>query len=106
MAYGLSDDTVNKIHVCLELFPAVEKAVLYGSRAKGNFKNGSDIDLALFGSLLNRKILFKLENVLDELLLPYTFDITVFDQLKNKDLREHIQRIGQIFYQRKEVQHE
>ena len=53
-------------------FPEVDKAVLYGSRAKGNFKQGSDIDLTLYGNGLSLTILHKIENELDDLLMPYT----------------------------------
>jgi len=61
MKYGLSDKTIKQIEAVLSNFSEVEKAVLYGSRAKGNFKQGSDIDLTLYGKGLSLQILHKIE---------------------------------------------
>ena len=76
-------------------------AILYGSRAKGNFKKGSDIDLTLFGAELNQQSCSTIAEALDDLLLPYTIDLSVFDQLKHPALEAHIERVGKMFYQRK-----
>jgi predicted nucleotidyltransferase len=79
----------------------VEKAVLYGSRAKGNYKNGSDIDLALVGGKdLTREVLYRIMDEIDELLLPYSFDLSLFHDITDPDVREHIQRVGCVFYER------
>ncbi|MFW5831739.1 MAG: nucleotidyltransferase domain-containing protein [Prolixibacteraceae bacterium] len=53
MNVGLKDETIQKITSVFEKFPQIEKAILYGSRAKGNFKTGSDIDLTLIGEQTN-----------------------------------------------------
>lgn len=100
MKYGLSDKTIEQILAVLSNFPEVDKAVLYGSRAKGNFKQGSDIDLTLFGSVLSLKSLHKIENDLDELLLPYKIDLSVFDQIADPDVIDHIRRVGVVFYEK------
>ena len=81
-------------------FPAVDKAVLYGSRAMGTYKVGSDIDLALYGDRLTLPQLAAISSELDDLLLPYTIDLSVFAMLNNADLREHIGRVGKVFYER------
>ena len=60
-----------------ESFDEVEEAILYGSRAKGNFKPGSDIDIVLRGEKLNLHVLNKISLDLDDLFLPYTFDISI-----------------------------
>ncbi|MDP5009267.1 MAG: nucleotidyltransferase domain-containing protein, partial [Glaciimonas sp.] len=94
LQYGLSDATIEKICGVFARFPAVEKAVLYGSRAKGNFKSGSDIDLTLYGATLTHDLLTTIADELDELLLPYMIDLSLFAQLDHAKLREHIARVG------------
>lgn len=79
--------------------PGRGKAVLYGSRAKGNFKPGSDIDLTLFGEGPTSTQLGEIDEELDELLLPYQIDLSIFDQIENVKLHEHIERVGVVFYQ-------
>lgn len=100
MKYGLSDTTIAKINAVFAGFPAVEKAVLYGSRAKGNFKPGSDIDLTLYGTSLTQRELGSVADALDELLLPYSIDLSIFAELKHPELEAHIERVGVVFYQR------
>lgn len=81
-------------------YPQVEKAVIYGSRARGNYKNGSDIDLTLYGGKdLTLNILYKMLREIDDLLLPYTIDLSIFHDLSDPDFIEHIQRVGMVFYQ-------
>lgn len=100
MRYGLSEQTIEKICGVLARHPAIDRAVLYGSRAKGNFKPGSDIDLTLHGTGLSLQELGDIGFELDDLLLPYMIDLLIFDQLKHTGLREHIERVGVVFYQR------
>lgn len=100
MKYGLPDTTIEKIHGVLARFPAVEKALLYGSRAKGNYRNGSDIDLTLYGDGLTYNTLLAILGDLDDLLLPYMIDLSIFAMLDHADLREHIERVGVVFYER------
>ena len=75
--FGLPATAVEKICGVLARHPTVEKAVLYGSRAKGNYKNGSDIELTLIGEGLGRKDLLATMGELDDLLLPYTITPTI-----------------------------
>jgi predicted nucleotidyltransferase len=100
MKYGLSERTVDAICAVFARFPEVERAVLYGSRAKGNFKPGSDIDLTLFGADLTRQLCATIAEVLDDLLLPYSIDLSVFSELKHPELEAHIERVGKTLYQR------
>ena len=99
MKYGLTEAVIGKICAVFARFPAVEKAVLYGSRAKGNFKPGSDIDLTLHGEELTSDLRASIASELDDLLLPYTIDLSVFKELNHTPLREHIERVGVVFYQ-------
>jgi len=98
MRYGLRDEVVDAICNVFRDHPEVEVAILYGSRAKGNFKPASDIDLTLQGEMLNSTILNKISWELDDLLLPLTFDLSIFSQISNPDLVDHIKRVGVLFY--------
>jgi predicted nucleotidyltransferase len=98
MNFGLKTDTIHAIQEVLAKYPDVEKAILYGSRAKGNYRNGSDIDLTLTGEKLNLNTLQKIENELDELFLPYKIDLSLHKQIQNAELLEHIERVGKVFY--------
>ena len=99
--FGLKEPVIEKISAIFARYPQVERAVLYGSRAKGNFENGSDIDLTLYGGEdLTRKILHRIMDELDDLLLPYTFDLSLFRQISDIDVLDHIRRAGVVFYER------
>jgi predicted nucleotidyltransferase len=100
MIYGLKTTVVEKIRQVLAGYPDVKKAILYGSRAMGNYKSGSDIDLTLDGATLTSKQLNKMEIELDDLLLPYEIDLSIHHQIENPDLLEHVKRVGVIFYAR------
>lgn len=94
MKYGLKQNILNDIRLVLGRFPDVEAAYLYGSRAKGNYKASSDIDLALKGENLNLRELSNISLQLDDLLLPYQFDVSIYHQIDNDDLLNHINRVG------------
>ncbi|MFY8161000.1 MAG: nucleotidyltransferase domain-containing protein [Candidatus Kapaibacteriota bacterium] len=100
MKFGLKDETILKIQSAFIKFPGIEKVVIYGSRAKGNYRNGSDIDITLFGKELSHQILLRLMNEIDELNTPYMFDISIYDTLSSETLKEHIDRVGLVFYER------
>lgn len=100
MRYGLKEQTIESICQVLALHPLVEKAVLYGSRAMGNFKPGSDIDLTLSGKTLGTAELQQIFDELDDLLLPYQIDLSIFEKIENQALREHIDRVGVELYRR------
>ncbi len=98
---GLKDATIQKISAVFARYPQVEKAMLYGSRAKGNYKNGSDIDLTLCGGAdLTLNVLYRINAELDDLLLPYTIDLSIFSQISDLDLIAHIQRVSMTFYEK------
>ena len=100
---GLSKQTVKGIHRVLSCFPCVDQAILYGSRVKGTYHNGSDIDLTLTptkGEVLGLSMVNRIDEALDELMLPYTFDLSEMATIKNPALLEHIQRVGVVLYQK------
>lgn len=98
MQFGLQELTIEKINHVFASHPQIEEVVLYGSRAKGTFRPGSDIDLTFKGKELNLSIMNQLALELDDLLLPYTFDLSIYHQINNPELLDHIQRIGVVFY--------
>lgn len=79
----------------------IEKAVIYGSRARGNYREGSDVDLTLFGENLPYGVASKLWGKLDDSDLPYLFDVSVFEKIDNEDLKDHINRVGKVLYEKK-----
>jgi uncharacterized protein len=99
-SHGLSEQTIDKIRAVLGSFPEVEKAVIYGSRAKGNYKPGSDIDLTLFGDRLTDRLHSRIFWALDDLLLPYKIDLSLFSQIRHPALIDHIQRVGIALFER------
>ena len=102
MQFGLKENTVLEIKNVFSAFPEVDEVILYGSRAKGNYKPGSDIDLALKGSNLNSSLLTVISLKLDDLYLPYTFDLSVLPRLDNAALIDQINKTGISFYSKNE----
>ncbi len=100
--FGLKDSHINSIQSVFKNYDNVEKAILYGSRAKGNYKNGSDIDITLIGDNVDLTTLLKIENDLDDLPIPHKIDLSILHKIKNPDLIDHINRIGVTFYEREE----
>lgn len=100
MQFGLKQTTIDKINSVFEKIPEVEQVIIYGSRAKGNFRNGSDIDITLKGEQLTYDILSIIIGEIDDLDTPYLFDISIFDKLNAPSLEEHINRVGQVFYKK------
>lgn len=99
--YGLKLDVIAKIQGVFTCFKEVDRVVIYGSRAMGNYKNGSDIDIAIFvkpkvaASVL---LLTRISEALDDLNLVYSFDLSFYDDISNLDLIEHIKRVGSDLY--------
>ncbi|WP_105103532.1 nucleotidyltransferase domain-containing protein [Microbulbifer pacificus] len=99
-AWGLSSETITRLQQVFERHPEVESALLYGSRAKGNYRKGSDIDLTLIGPELQPLHLIQIETEIDELLTPYSFDLSIYSELESPELLDHIERVGVEFYRR------
>jgi predicted nucleotidyltransferase len=98
LKFGLSEADIEKIKLVFLKYSDIEKVVIYGSRAKGNYKPSSDIDLTIFTENKEISFLFKIENEIDDLMLPYKVDLSIFALLENESLKDHILRIGQVFY--------
>ena len=101
MNHGLPADAVERIQQVLGRYPAVEQAVLYGSRAKGTYRPGSDIDLTLSGDGLDHSLLTRIDHELDDLLLPWRIDLSLMSSLAHPPLLDHIRRAGVVFFERR-----
>lgn len=101
MPYGLKDIELEKLSKVFAANERIERVVLYGSRAKGNYKPFSDVDITLEGAELTHTDLNRISLAIDDLLLPYQFDISIFHTLKNEALIDHIRRMGITIYEKK-----
>ena len=101
MAFGLSEHIINKLVNLFDKNDQVEEAILFGSRAKGNYREGSDIDIALKGNKLTLKTLKKIEVQIDQLFLPYEVNLVLYHYINNPVLSDHIERVGISIYNTK-----
>jgi uncharacterized protein len=97
-AFGLPTQVLSAMRDVFRQYSQVELVLIYGSRAKGNYRRGSDIDLTLIGKNLTYALLNKIETQLDDLLLPYSIDLSLFSHIDNVELVDHIKRVGKTFY--------
>lgn len=98
--FGLPTETVEKLRHVFQQHPSIQRALIYGSRAKGNYRPASDIDLTIEGEALGLTELFTIETQIDDLLLPWMVDLSLLHQIDNPDLVEHIRRVGMTFYEK------
>ncbi|WP_188151612.1 nucleotidyltransferase domain-containing protein [Teredinibacter waterburyi] len=94
---GLPVILVENLISIFNRYSSVEQVKLYGSRAKGTFRNGSDVDLTIIGNV-NHNELLEIEGLIDDLLTPYTYDLSLFSEIENNDLLQHIERVGLPIY--------
>lgn len=92
-AFGLPFYAVDQLRACIAPYP-VEAALVYGSRAKGTHRYASDIDLTLVAPEMTHWQLLELEQAIDDLLLPWKVDLSLYHHIDNDDLRDHIARVG------------
>lgn len=103
MPYGLNEEQINQIREKFADFPEVEKALLFGSRAKGTQKEGSDIDLVLVGNISHKELL-SLKSSLNDLDTPYMFDVVIYSNIKKEALKKYINRVGVSIYSKKSAE--
>jgi uncharacterized protein len=100
---GLTKEELDNIKAVFTKYKQIEKVVIYGSRAMGNYKPASDIDLALVGKDIDLSLQLEIESELDDLMLPMKFDISIFNKLENPEFISHINRVGKEFYNRESI---
>lgn len=101
--FGLTNSEQELIRAVLRRHAEVTEAKIFGSRAKGNAQPNSDIDLALWGREIRFSELAAIAGELNELPLPYTFDVQAYDAIRHPPVREHIDRVGRSFYAREKL---
>ena len=99
MNHGLPERTMNILFSIFHKYQGIQQVILYGSRAMGNHKNGSDIDITLkVDNSFTRTDLLHIAGDLDDSNIPYLVDVCIYETLTNPDLKEHIDRVGKIIY--------
>lgn len=95
--FGISEQSLEEIIKILSKNKKIKKAIIYGSRAKGNFNEGSDIDITIVAPEMNFSEYLLLLARMEELEIPQNIDLTKFELLDNS-VKEHIKRVGKIVY--------
>lgn len=95
--FGLCEEDIEELRAVFERYPQVRQVIIYGSRAKGNYRRGSDIDLTIMGNL-DWQTFNQLESDIEALLLPYQVDLSLYEHIDNAELKAHIDRLGQRFF--------
>ena len=98
--FGLPQVALDRMINVLEAYPEIINGRLFGSRAKGNYRPGSDIDLCLDAPTLSMRQRLEIENRLDDLLLPWRIDLVIRHEIDNPALLEHIERVGASIFTR------
>jgi predicted nucleotidyltransferase len=98
--YGIPESDLNALLSELKKNTEINEIILFGSRAKGIFSNGSDIDIALKGGNLKLNDILEAMSGIDKLLLPYKLDLVIYTRIKEPALIEHINRVGVILFKR------
>ena len=96
--FGLSMATLDKLNSVFARHGAIDSVLIYGSRAKGNYRPGSDIDLTIKGGDIPFAEFMQIEEEIDDLMLPYTVDLSQYRQIGNPELLAHIDRVGMAVY--------
>jgi predicted nucleotidyltransferase len=101
MRFGLSDETLETLNKIFRTYESLQKVILYGSRAMGNYRTGSDIDITLIsGEDFSFSDLLRLKGELEDSNLPYFVDVSIFSKLNNNNFIEHINRVGKTLYEK------
>ncbi|MDR2701812.1 MAG: nucleotidyltransferase domain-containing protein [Spirochaetaceae bacterium] len=99
MEYGLPDNTLNTLDSIFRKYPGIREVVLYGSRAKGKYRRGSDIDMSLkTDETFTHTDLLRVVGDFDDSDIPYFVDVSIYDRLSNHELKAHIDRVGKVLY--------
>ncbi len=98
MKFGLSDTVIKELQDVFRRHANIEKVLIFGSRSKGNYRAGSDIDLAVIGKDIDYNLLLSILCEIDDLDLLYTVDLLDYQKKKGTPIGDHIDRVGQVFY--------
>ena len=98
MKFGLSDTVIKELQDVFRRHANIERVLIFGSRSKGNYRAGSDIDLAVIGKDIDYNLLLSILCEIDDLDLLYTVDLLDYQKKKGTPIGDHIDRVGQVFY--------
>ena len=99
MKFGLSDTVIKELQGVFRRHANIRKVLIFGSRSKGNFREGSDVDLAMIGDNIDYRQLLDIQCEIDDLDLLYSVDLVDYVTKKGTPIGEHIDRVGQVFYE-------
>lgn len=99
MKFGLKDSVIEEFCSVFKRYKNIKTILIFGSRAKGNYREGSDIDLAAVGEGVTAAQLLTILTDIDDLELLYTVDLLDYQKVQGTPIGDHINRIGQVFYQ-------
>jgi len=99
MKFGLSDSVIEELQDIFRRHKNISKVLIFGSRAKGNYRDGSDIDLVAIGNNLDYNQIIKILTEIDDLELLYSVDLLDYSKIIDTPIGDHINRVGQVFYQ-------
>ena len=96
--HGIEEKNFRRILGLFSKNQNITEVILFGSRAKGNFRDGSDIDLALKGKSLTSRDLVPIERDYEDLYFPWKLDLVIYENIENEELKNHIRRVGKVVY--------
>ena len=99
MRFGLSDTVIKELQDIFSRHKNIQKVLIFGSRSKGNYRDGSDIDLAVIGKNIDYNQLLTIQCEIEELDLLYSIDLIDYNKKVGTPIGEHIDRVGQVFYE-------
>ena len=99
MKFGLSDTVIKELQDVFRRYANIEKVLIFGSRSKGDYRAGSDIDLAVIGKDIDYRLLLNLQCDIEDLELLYSIDLLDYQKKKGTPIGDHIDRVGQVFYE-------
>ena len=99
--FGLNQKQLQQILHAIQSFPLIEKVIIFGSRATGTNRPGSDIDLQVFTKAITFSIVNRLASALDDLPLPFLIDVVNYQTINNTALKENIDTKGKVLFERK-----
>lgn len=101
--FGLSIRALQLLRNLFAAEPTVQRAIVYGSRAMGNFRHGSDIDITLDAPSMDYGVFMRMHTRIDDLMLPWAIDLSLISDIDNPELLAHIARVGKPLWVRGDV---
>lgn len=95
--YGINDASYEEMISLFKSFDSLDKVYIFGSRARGDYKEGSDIDLAIESK---DDIKLRLLNKLEDIRCILNFDVVDVNNIENEKLLMNIKKEGILIYRR------